>query len=87
MCAHTTHFCACACMLAGGLVCERWEGIMYIVVCVYRLHIVVVGFFGDGVLLTLTKVLMGGYDKHYEVSRFLDNTLYSDYRLVTFYLR
>ena len=56
---------------------------MYIVVCVYRLHIVVVVVFWDGVLLTLTKVLMGGYDKHYEVSRFLDNTLYSDCLLYT----
>ena len=30
---------------------------------------------------------MEGYDEHYEVSLFLDNALYSDYRLVTFYLR
>ena len=34
-----------------------------------------------------TKVLMEGHDEHYEVSLFLDNALYSDYRLVTFYLR
>ena len=25
-----------ACFLVGGLVCERWEGVMKIVVCVYR---------------------------------------------------
>ena len=69
--------------LAGGLVCERWEGIMKIVVCVYRLDL----FFSAVLHLTPTKVLMESYDKHYEISLFLDNELYSDYRLVTFYLR
>ena len=67
--------------LAGGLVCERWEGVTKIVVCVY------IFFLGAVLHLIPTKALMEGYDEHYEVSLFLDNALYSDYRLVTFYLR
>ena len=60
--------------LAGGLVCERWEGVTKIVVCVY--------IFFLGAVLHLIPTI-----EHYEVSLFLDNALYSDYRLVTFYLR
>ena len=44
-------------------------------------------FLGAVLHLIPTKALMEGYDEHYEVSLFLDNALYSDYRLVTFYLR
>ena len=53
-----------------------------------RLLFVYTFFFLGAVLhLIPTKALMEGYDEHYEVSLFLDNALYSDYRLVTFYLR
>ena len=57
---------------------------MKIVVCVYT-HLI---FFLSAVLhLTPTQVLMESYDKHYEIILFLDNALYSDYCLITFYLR
>ena len=144
--------------LAGGLVCERWDGVMKIVVCVYTPKTILRGtvkggrgqggqrggkttsgngqawssasprgqwrtgkngenwlqnhlwcpnavkglmmmmrmmiytfdffFFLSAVLhLAPTKVLMESYDKHYEIILFLNNALYSDYCLVTFYLR
>ena len=59
---------------------------MKIVVCLYRFYFFVYvlkcSFASNS--YKLTKVLMEGDGKHYEVSLFLDNALCSDYRIVIF---